>query len=283
MLAKCVSQRPTAARYRSDAFPGCQPWQDVAVVRSRASIRGSFFASCVPEGAPDGKSTGSWQHIACMHSNTANFGKICVLCIRKAPQSAVGECTARASCRQRAFSPSEALKSCTAHESCHPLMDLPLRRGSCPSNRIAGSPLNGLAPVQVRPPMQAVVRGPFSTPGPCAGMTPAPRRCPPPADTRRSPCPLQSGTSRRRASAATIRRMACSPAKPRGAAGYVISTGGPTTECCAGLGLDSRTVDKWAQNRRRRPQAGPGLRQRCRKRPSKGRVPLGGTIGTPPK
>ena len=37
-----------------------------------------------------------------------------------------------------------------------------------------------------------------------------------------------------------------------------------------------------AQNRRRRPQAGPGLRQRCQKRPSKGRVPLGGTIGTPP-
>ena len=57
---------------------------------------------------------------------------------------------------------------------------------------------------------------------------------------------------------------------------------GPTTECCAELGLDSRTVSKWAQNRRRRPQARPGLRQRCQKRPSKGRVPLGGTIGTPP-
>ena len=55
----------------------------------------------------------------------------------------------------------------------------------------------------------------------------------------------------------------------------------PTTECCAELGLDSRTVSKWAQNPRRRPQAGPGLRQRCQKRPSKGRVPLGGTIGTP--
>ena len=31
------------------------------------------------------------------------------------------------------------------------------------------------------------------------------------------------------------------------------------------------------------PQARPGLRQRCQKRPSKGRVPLGGTIGTPQK
>lgn len=56
----------------------------------------------------------------------------------------------------------------------------------------------------------------------------------------------------------------------------------PITECCAELGLDSRTVSKWAQNLRRRPQARPGLRQRCQKRPSKGRVPLGGTIGTPP-
>ena len=55
----------------------------------------------------------------------------------------------------------------------------------------------------------------------------------------------------------------------------------PTTECCAELGLDSRTVSKWAQNLRRRPQARPVLRQRCRKRPSKGRIPLGGTIGTP--
>ena len=70
--------------------------------------------------------------------------------------------------------------------------------------------------------------------------------------------------------------------KPRGAADCVTSTGGPTTECCAELGLDSRTVNKWAQNLRRRPQARPGLRQRCRKRPSKGRIPLGGTTGTPP-
>ena len=112
-------------------------------------------------------------------------------------------------------------------------------------------------------------------------MTPAPRQYPPPADTRRSLHPLQSGTSRRWASAAIVRRTACSPAKPRGTADCVVSTGGPTTGCCAELGLDSRTVSKWAQNRRRRPQDRPGLRQRCRKRPSKGRVPLGGTIGTP--
>ena len=94
------------------------------------------------------ENTGSRQHIACMYSNTASFGKICAPCIRKAPQSAVGECTARTSCRQGALSPSEAPKSCTARKSCHPLMDLSLRRGSRPSNRIAGSPFNGLALAQ---------------------------------------------------------------------------------------------------------------------------------------
>ena len=117
----------------------------------------------------------------------------------------------------------------------------------------------------------------------CPSAPPMPATCqyPPPANACRLPCPLQPETSRRRASAAVIRLMACSPAKPRGAADRIISTGRPTTECCAEPGLDSKTVSKWAQNRRRGPQARPGLRQRCQKRPSKGRVPLGGTIGTP--
>lgn len=120
--------------------------------------------------------------------------------------------------------------------------------------------------------------------GPCAGVPtpPAPRQYPPPANACHSLCPLQPGTSRRWASAATIRRMACSSAEPRGTADCVTSTGGPTTECCAELGLNSKTVNKWVQNRRLRPQARPGLRQRCQKHPSKGRIPLDGTIGTPP-
>ena len=146
-------------------------WQDCALMHSQATGHGKISPRCVPEGAPDGKSATSWQYVAFMYSNTASFGKICAPCIRKAPQSAVGECTARTSCRQGAFSPSEALRSCTAHESCHPLMDLPLRRGSRPSNRIAGSPFNGLALAQGGVP------------------TPAPRRYPPPADTRHLPIP----------------------------------------------------------------------------------------------
>ena len=124
---------------------------------------GKISPRCVPEGASDEKSAGSRQHISCMYSNTANFGKICVPCIRKAPQRAVGEHTARTSCHQGTFSPSEALKSCTARESRHPPMAPPLRRGSCPSSCIAGSSFNGPAPVQGWPPIRAVVRGPFST------------------------------------------------------------------------------------------------------------------------
>ena len=116
------------ARYRPDAFPNCRPWRDCALMRSQAAGRGKIVPRCVPEGASDGKNAGSWQHIACMYSDSANFGKICVACIRKAPQSAVGECTARASCR--------------------PPVAPPLRRGSCPSSCIAGSPFNGLALAQ---------------------------------------------------------------------------------------------------------------------------------------
>ena len=144
-------------------------------------------------------------------------------------------------------------------------------------------PSGGPAPAQGLLPEQLHRGIAFQRLGPCPGVpAPAPRRYPPPANACRLPCPLQPEASRRWASAAVIRRMACSPAKPRGTADCVISTGRPTTECCAEPGLDSRTVSKRAQNLRRRPQARPGLRQRCRKRPSKGRVPLGGTIGTPP-
>ena len=172
------------ARLCPDAFPSYWPWQDIAPVRSRAAGRGKIAPRCVPEGASDGKNTGSRQHIACMHSDSANFGKICVLCVQKDPQSAVGECTARTSCRQGALSPSEAPKSCTAHESCHPPVALPLRRGSCPSNCIAGSSFNGLALAQG---------------GAYPGAPPIPVTCQylPPANTCRLPCPLQPETSRR--------------------------------------------------------------------------------------
>ena len=172
----------------------------------QAAGHGKIVPRCVPEGASDGKNTGSWQHIACMYSNTANFGKICVSCIQKAPQSAVGECTARASCRQGAFSPSEALKPCTAHESCHPPVALPLSTGSCPGSCIAGSPFNGLALAQgclprrsadaCHPPMPAACRAHCSqrqaadelrrrSSGAWPAVRPSPER-PPTASSRRA-------------------------------------------------------------------------------------------------
>ena len=150
IVPRCVPKPPAVARYRPDAFPSCRPWQDCALMYPQAAGHGKIVPRCVHEGASDGKNTGSWQYIACMYSNTANFGKICVLCIRKAPQSAVGEYTARTSCRQGAFSPSDALKSCTAHES------LPPSGGPAPAQ--------GLRPEQLH-------RGiAFQRPGPCAGM-----------------------------------------------------------------------------------------------------------------
>ena len=134
------------ATYRPDAFSSCRPWQEIIPMRSRAAGHGRIVPRCVHEGASDGKSATSWQHIACMYSNTANFGKICAPCIRKAPQSAVGEYTARTSCRQGAFSPSEAPKPCTAHESCHPLMDLTLAQGCLPEQLHRGIVFQRLGP-----------------------------------------------------------------------------------------------------------------------------------------
>ena len=83
--APCTPGLATAI-YRLDAFPSGLPWQDIVLMRSRRGL-GREKAS-------------SWQHIACMYSNTANFGKICVSCIQKAPQSAAGEYAARTSCHQ---------------------------------------------------------------------------------------------------------------------------------------------------------------------------------------
>ena len=147
---------------------------------------GKISARCVPEGASDGKNTGSRQHIACMYSNAANLGKIYVLCIQKAPQSAVGEYAARTSCRQGAFSPSEALKSCTVRKSCHPLMDLTLAQGCLPEQLHRGIVLQRLGPCP----------GGVPTP-PSASPIPATCQYLSPANTRRSLHPLQSETSRR--------------------------------------------------------------------------------------
>lgn len=142
---------------------------------------GEISPRCVPEGASDKKNTSSWQYIAAMYSDSATFGKICVLCIQKAPQSAVGEYAARTSCHQGAFSPPEALKSCTAHKSCHPLMDLALAQGCLPPLSAPPIPatcqcLPLAAPITVRdkPPMN--FGGDHSAHGLQFGQAPRDRR-----------------------------------------------------------------------------------------------------------
>ena len=96
----CVHGPPSVAIFSRDASLGGHPWQFFVVVRPRAAIRGNFLASCIPKVVPDGKSAPSWQHIAAVYPKRAGFGKICAPCIRKAPQIAFWECTARRSCRE---------------------------------------------------------------------------------------------------------------------------------------------------------------------------------------
>lgn len=54
-LRECVLGRLAVAIYSRGASPSALPWQDLTTVRSRASIRGNFFASCIPKVASDGK------------------------------------------------------------------------------------------------------------------------------------------------------------------------------------------------------------------------------------
>ena len=42
-------------------------WQYSCAVRSRAAIRGNFFAPCIPKAVSDGKIAPSWQDMRAMH------------------------------------------------------------------------------------------------------------------------------------------------------------------------------------------------------------------------
>ena len=81
IMPRCVPRRSTMAKCLRDALFGIRRWQDCAVmrswpdwqwqyscaVRSRVSIRGNFFASCISEGASDGKIASSRQDSRAMH------------------------------------------------------------------------------------------------------------------------------------------------------------------------------------------------------------------------
>ena len=116
MRPRCVLGQSGMAAYARDASSGgwsivtraCNAlsadwqWQYSRAMRSQAAIRGNLFAPCIPEGASDGKITSSRQDSRAMYPKRAGFGKICAPCIRKAPQIAFQEYTARRSCQEGA-------------------------------------------------------------------------------------------------------------------------------------------------------------------------------------
>ena len=210
--ARCVPVLPALARCRRGAFPGVDPWQ--------------FFASCVPEGASDGKTPvrGNispaciqihliWQDMRAMHP--------------KSPaKHRWGTHPREHLAAKGGVSPSSP-RIVHGARILPPPVALPLRRGSCQLHR-------GIA---------------FQLPGLAQGcLLPAPRRYPPPADTRRLPCPLQPGVAadglRRSSSGAWPAVQAPRDRRLRHLDGM-----GRQRNAAQELGLDSRTVNKWAQNR----------------------------------
>ena len=90
---------------------------------------GNISSRCIPKRAPDGKNTPSWQDIAEMHAKSANFGKICFLCMLKTGKNAVGEYISRISCPEGPLFLSRALKSCIMSNFCHSFAVPPFARG----------------------------------------------------------------------------------------------------------------------------------------------------------
>ena len=99
MRPRFVLRRSGTAISIRNAFSGGWLWRYIDAMRSPTSNSGNYFASCILEGASDGKITSSRQDSRAMHPKRAGFGKICASCIRKAPQIAFWECIARRSCQ----------------------------------------------------------------------------------------------------------------------------------------------------------------------------------------
>ena len=128
ILARCVPGRLPMAKCSRNAFPSVRRRQDCALmrswpdwqwqyscaVRSRASIRGKIPPRCFPgrqsvagfalhasrKWPRAGKSPVRGKiRVPCIRKR-AGSGKICALCIRKAPQTAFRERTARRSCQE---------------------------------------------------------------------------------------------------------------------------------------------------------------------------------------
>ena len=118
---RCVPKLPAMARYRPDAFPK-------GPRTGKTPVRGNISPACI-----------QIQLILARYARHASKRP------RRAPLgNAPREHLAAKGRFRRPKPPNHARRTNLAT----PLMDLPLRRGSCPSNRIAGSPFNGLALAQ---------------------------------------------------------------------------------------------------------------------------------------
>ena len=126
-LCPGASRLPAMARLRPDAFPK-------GPRTGKTPVRGNISPACIQ-----------------IRLILARYARYVSEKPRRAP---LGNAPRGHLAAKGAFSPSEALRSCAAHESCHPPVALPLRRGSCPSNRITGSPFDGLALAQGCPPQR---------------------------------------------------------------------------------------------------------------------------------
>lgn len=115
-----------------------------------------------------------------MHAKSANFGKICFLCILKGVKNAVREYISRISCPEGPLFPSGALKSCAMGKFCHSFVIPPsARRGGWRTTSVV---ILGYRSVAVpftwrrkRCESQPQVRAPWGPPG-CKLMGPTQRR-----------------------------------------------------------------------------------------------------------
>lgn len=105
------------------------------------------------------KNAPSWQDVAEMHAKSADFGKICFLCILKGVKNAVREYISRISCPEGPLFPSRALKSCTMGKLCHSFVIPPsARRGVAHDQRCDSGISERCGPLHVE--VQAL-RSPF--------------------------------------------------------------------------------------------------------------------------
>ena len=196
---RCVPKLPAMARYRPDAFPGCRPWQDCALMRSQAAGHGKKSSRCVPalpavaRLRPDAfPGCRPWQDCAPMRSRRGlrrekhrfaatyrlhafKFSSFWQDMRAMHPKSPAER---RWGMHRASILPPRGAFAVRSPQIMHGARILPPSGGPAPAQ--------GLLPEQ---PHRGIA---FQRLGPCPGggaYPPAPRQYPPPADTRHLPMP----------------------------------------------------------------------------------------------